>query len=279
MKKYKYLLIFALGAFTLSSCFDDEVVSDQFGAGSNLVGFTDDATGMNLTAVADGNEYEFDIKMMTKGARLQDVSNAVTATISIDASSTAIEGTHFRLDSKSIILSPDNNLLGLLPITMITTGINPPLDEDPVVVLNIESVSGDGSVVVNGKQLKAKLLYLCNSDLAGDYALTVDYWRFGALVGTYNFTDTFTKTGDGQYRTNTVGAWFGTSIGGDAGFTFIDVCDQITIPAQNLVNLYSNIVEGVAGKSSVDPLTGDIYMEYTVCATDCREYYANYVKL
>ena len=61
--------------------------------------------------------------------------------------------------------------------------------------------------------------------------------------------------------------------------SLIDVCDQITIPSQNLVDLYSNIVAGVEGKSSVNPTTGVVYLEYTICASDCREYFATYTPL
>jgi hypothetical protein len=55
------------------------------------------------------------------------------------------------------------------------------------------------------------------------------------------------------------------------------VCNNIGVPYQNLVERYSNIVEGVAGNSFVNPESGSIYFEYTICfGGECREYFVTY---
>lgn len=79
-----------------------------------------------------------------------------------------------------------------------------------------------------------------------------------------------------QYRTERVGYWTVGQLGGTPGFAFNDVCNNISIPYQNLVERYSNIVEGVAGNSLVNAATGVIYFEYTICADDCREFFVTY---
>ena len=89
----------------------------------------------------------------------------------------------------------------------------------------------------------------------------------------YYFEDVWTETGDGQYRTLRVGHWTPADLGGTPGMDIIDVCNELSIPAQNLVDLYSNIVEGVAGDNFVDPDTGIITLHYTICAGYCREYW------
>jgi hypothetical protein len=44
----------------------------------------------------------------------------------------------------------------------------------------------------------------------------------------------------------------------------LDVCGVITVPGQNLVDLYSNWVVGIAGASSIDEATGVITIDYAI---------------
>lgn len=275
MKNFKHLFIFILAGLIVPSCIDDSAPEDAFGQGANLVSFNSGTA--NASIIASGRDVTYNVPMIVKGPSARRISGPVTATIAVDPSSTAVEGVHYRLDDATIELSPDNDLLALFPVTVITAGIEPPLEETPVLVLNVTTASGE-NVIANGKKVSINLLYLCESILDATYDVTLEYWRGGTLQSTVNYTDVITKTGDGEYRTGRVGHWTVEDLGGTPGFTFLDVCDAITIPEQNLVDLYSNLVTGVEGKSTVDPVTGDIYMEYTVCATDCREYFVNYVR-
>jgi hypothetical protein len=58
--------------------------------------------------------------------------------------------------------------------------------------------------------------------------------------------------------------WTAAQLGGTPGFTFYDVCGVITVPGQNLVDLYSNWVVGIAGASSIDEATGVITIDYAI---------------
>ena len=275
MKNLKYLFLVVITGLIVPSCVEDTAPEDAYGSGRNLVSFTN--ASQNISGIADGTEYEFFIPMEVKGPSMHTV-NSATATVSVDESSTAVEGVHFRIDDPTVEFSSENDLLSNLKITLLSEGIEAPLDEDPVVVLNVETASGD-NVIANGKSIAINLLYLCPSYLEGTYNVTVEYYRFGAKVGSdITYTELITRTDEGQYRTTRVGHWAAADLGGNPGFTFLDVCDVITIPEQNLVDLYSNLVEGKAGKSSHDPETGTIKMEYTICATDCREYISTYVR-
>lgn len=260
----------------LSSCIEDDAPEDAFGQGPNLVSFRDKNT--NFTAVATGEEYVKTIPMKIVGPSIDNISGPVTATISVDPSSTAEEGVHFRLDQKTITFSSENDYLNLFPVTMLSEGIDPPLAEDPVLVLNISDATGDGNVIANGTKMTIRLLYLCNSQLEGTYEVTGPYYRDGVFQGIVNYSDVLRKTGEGEYRGTKVGHWGDLGVG-NPGFTFLDVCDNITIPEQNLVDYYANIVEGVPGKSFVNPENGNLYMEYTICyGGSCREYFLDYVK-
>ena len=278
MKKYR-LLIMACLFGTLTACVDDTTLEDQIGATPNLVGFVN--ANSNLSAVADGEEYIFELPVHVYGPNLEAASaeGSYTATISVDESSTAVAGTHFRLDETTVDITSSGNFLANFPITLLTDGIATPLASNPTLVLNVSSASGPGNTIASGSQLILTLLYLCPSDLSGDYSVYQEYLSDGTPQTPQNYTDHINQTGLGAYRTEEAGHWPAASLGGEPGFDFIDVCDAITIPSQNLVNLYSNIVAGVAGASEVDPMTGEIYFEYTVCASFCREYFTTYTPL
>lgn len=275
MKTIKYILIFALSFATVTSCLvEDTEPSAKNDDGLNLAGFND--SSLNLGSVADGQAYDYTLKMEVKGPTYKEMTGDVNVTISVDPSSTAIEGTHFEFDSKSLTLSASNNYLGLLPITMLTEGIIAPLDVAPILILRISDASGT-NVVANGKTLKINLNYLCFSNLSGTYKVNMHYVRAASGIDqTLNFTDVITETGSGEYRTGLIGHWSQSDLGGEPGFTFLDVCDMISIPQQNLVDLYTNLVEGVSGTSSVDPATGIITMQYTVTGGNLREYWVTY---
>lgn len=256
----------------MSSCLEDEAPEDVFGQGPNLVTFADKST--NMQVIATGEEFSFTLPMKIKGPSVRDLKGTVTANIAVHSSSTAVEGVHFKLDQKSITLTDGQDFLGTLPITVLTDGIDPPLAENPVVVLEITSVSGAENVIASGTKITVNLLYLCDSQLQGSYVVTI----VRNDGNTYVFNDEIAKVGDGEYRGESVGHWAPGAIGGEPGFNFIDVCNVITVPEQNLVNLYSNQVYQ-AGPSYVDPVTGNIHIEYgiTFSAGD-RTYVADYVK-
>jgi hypothetical protein len=271
MRNLKYLFILMLLGFIVPSCVEDTAPEDEYGKAANLASFTN--ASMNLSAVADGQEYQFDVPMKVKGPSLANISSPVTATISVDPSSTAVEGVHFRLDQTTVTFDPNNNLLNLLPVTVLTAGIDAPLAEAPKLVLNISNVTGGDNVIANGKTVTLNLLYLCFSDLAGDYVVSIQRSDNGV---TYVYDETIVATANG-YRGVSVGHYAPGSLGGEPGFDFVDVCGVITVPLQNLVNLYSNEVYGI-GTSYVKE-NGDLHIEYEITfAAGNRQYIADYVK-
>lgn len=279
MKTIKYLLFFVIGITALASC--DSIVSDEeftkdYDKGPNLIGFAKAST--NVAGIANGSDYMFDLPMKGVGPTILDATADVTVKVTVDPASTAIEGTHFELSQSSLTFTAGNNYLNLFPITMLTEGIIAPLDVNPYVILNVGEVDSSGDFLDNGRtgQIKVNLLYLCFSNLAGSYDVSMRYINPSLGTDTMHFfEDTLTETGDGQYRTGRVGHWTAADLGGTPGMSITDVCNLITIPAQNLVDLYSNIVEGVP-VSTVDPDTGVIKFKYTICADYCREYFATY---
>lgn len=277
MKALKYIFILILVLGTYHSCLvDDTTRYDLNSTTKNLAGFEQSRTSFSF--ISDGSEYQFTVRVKIVGPTVADIKNNVTMTVAVSDSSTAIEGYHFRIDEPALTLDPDNNLLGLFPVTILTEGIVAPLDVAPVLVLMVTSATGDPSVTNHGKPIEITLNYGCFSNLSGTYDVTTEYTGYTGIVTILTWTETITETGIGTYRTERVGHWSPADLGGTPGFTFNDVCNQLSVPGQYLVDLYSNWVEGT-DFGSVDPSTGNLYIEYSVCVpTGCRYYKSTYIK-
>jgi len=278
MKTLKYILILVLSLGALNSCLVDQSTRyDANDDGPNLAVFADARTAFSF--VSDGNEYGFTVRMKLIGPTSMDVTEDIVVTVDNDPSSTAIEGTHFSLPSNTITLKKADNYLGLFPITILTEGINAPLAKAPVLVLKVVSATGAENVINNGKNLEITLNYGCFSNLAGAYTLTIDrISTTGVPSQIIRNDEVITQTGVGTYRTTYVGHWTPAQMApGTPGFTFTDVCNEITVPEQNLADYYANIVEGTA-IGSYNPETGVIIIEYSVCyAGACNLYTCTYV--
>lgn len=255
MKKLKYILIFILSVGLLNSCLiDDETPHDDYDQGPNLAGFLNSTTG--IMEVADGTEYTEEIEMVLQGPTSNEITNDITVTLAVDPSSTAIEGTHYRLDNTTITLKASNDHLALFEFTMLTDGVIAPLAKSPVLVLEIVSATGDPNVIANGKKITITLNYGCPSNLAGIYdALVIGNGE------TATFVETITEYGYGKYGTTRVGTWSEFSSG--FGLEFEDVCNTITVPLHDLGHMYSNEIWGHK-EGSVDPVTGVITLYYTI---------------
>ncbi|MCK7534189.1 MAG: hypothetical protein MZV63_25785 [Marinilabiliales bacterium] len=205
----------------------------------------------------------FTVRMKLIGPTSMDVTEDIVVTVDDDASSTAIEGTHFGLNQPTITLKKSDNYLGLLPITILTNGIIAPLAKAPVLVLKVVSATGATNVINNGKKLEITLNYGCFSNLAGSYNARLIRTSADGTQVIYNYVDVITETGTGEYRTSEVAHYIGGLGVGTPGYTFLDVCNVITVPNQTLLDYYSNEVFGHL-PGSVDPATGVIRVFYTV---------------
>lgn len=271
MKKFKYIIIFILSLGIFNSCLiDNSTDIEDNDTGYNLAGFN--LTGTTVAGISDGSEYDFQVDVKLAGPTYLDVANDITVTIGADASSTAIEGTHFRIDNPTVVLEADQNHLAKFGFTMLTDGIFAPLAEAPVLVLKVLTATGDANVTNSGKMLNVTLSYQCFSDLAGTY--DAHMVRDGGA--TYNYTDVITSTGVGEYRTSEVGHWIGGLGVGTPGYTFLDECNKITIPGQNLVDYYSNWVEGTKVGAAYPATTGVIETEYSITSAWASTYATTY---
>ena len=182
MRKLKYLLMLFASMALLNSCFEDYTELDLNDDGPNLVTF--ERIDASLGAVADGNEYDFDVKMKVVGPTMMDLTNDLTVTVTPTDASTAVEGVHYRFNNLPLTLTKANNYLGLLSITLITEGNSPPMEgtpefaawEPPVLYVDI-SVSGDPNVLGSGKGGVFTLNYRAPNPYAGLYSVEMRYFH------------------------------------------------------------------------------------------------------
>ncbi|GLB53320.1 hypothetical protein NBRC110019_23610 [Neptunitalea chrysea] len=251
---YKFLLMITCASMATSCLVDDTVDTDGYDQGPNLVGFTSTTAAANFTAT--GDEYPFSLDMEVVGPTSMTMTDDVTFSVSVDASSTAVADVNYApLSVTTFTLTEGQNYIDNLPITILTDGITPPLDESPVLVLNITQVTSNGNVVANGitATCAVTINYLCESALAGDYAI---YFSSGT-----NYV-TITEVEPGTYHSDylpTFASWY--------WFEFSDVCGDLTITDWQYQA--SNPVtgsDGGAATGTVDSTTGDLNFTNVNCA-------------
>lgn len=255
MRTLKYLFLIAISMTVMTSCFEDSDL-DLNDQGYNVAGFENTTT--TLPAIADGEEYDFEIKVKLIGPTVTEVTSDITFEVEVVEGTTAVEGTHYRIDDPNVTLSKANDYLGTVTVTMLTEGIETPLETLPVLRLGTKNVSGDDNVVETGKPVRITLAYACPSFLAGTYDVVTT--RGDGGVSTW--TETITEIGIGEYLTQRVGTW-NPPLNPDYGFVFTDVCNVITVPTQGLADMYSNEVWSHE-PGSVNPETGVITINYTI---------------
>lgn len=257
MKTLKYIIILIMSIGMFNSCLiDDESTLDLNDKGPNFGGFEQIRT--TIAGIADGTEYEQEMRVKVFGPSVTNLTKDITLTVEVDPASTAVEGTHFRIDNPSVVLTNSNNYLGLLKLTMLTEGIVTPLAKAPILILNAKSATGEDKLINSGKSIEITMNFACFSEFQGEYSV-VTTSSTGAKV---EWNETISKIGTEEYLTQRVGTW-DPPLNPDYGFTFSNACNVISVPNQDLADMYSNEVFGHE-LGSVDPDTGVMTIQYTI---------------
>jgi len=212
----KKILILIAVVLSMTACLDNSVQLDGIESSPNLVGFN--KASKTVGFLTDDLEHQTNVLVTIVGPSYDSVQGDVVAQISVDPSSTAVDGVNYRLESNSVVLNYANNFSALLPITVITENMSAPSRVS--LVLNIDTISND-SLVINGrtKQIRVYIDYLCFSNLDnGNEYLNPDV---------PNGATTIEEIAPGKYE---VGAMpFLSSGGNPIPFEFTDTCGEISI--------------------------------------------------
>lgn len=201
-----YTLIAVLVAsLTTTACFDEAGTETIFGG--NVVEFNDGNLPNGLTArfVRLSSSQTDDVLVQVNRVSTNG-SAPIEVNISVDPSSTAVEGVHYELNSTSVTLN-SGEFTTDFPVTVLTGNIDP--SEEPDLILNIESATG-AEVSSNYGSITVAIRVICPSELAGEYTVFWEYLQTGDGDGGANqtFNDfvlsddvvTFEEVGAGAYN-------------------------------------------------------------------------------
>ncbi|WP_425637478.1 hypothetical protein ACPUEN_18880 [Algoriphagus yeomjeoni] len=243
MKSNKIYIFLAMliATLTTTACFDDQGVDTfyngnqvEFNAANLPNGLTQSFVRLNPTQT-DMLNVQIN-RVSTSG------TGAITVNIEADPTSTAVEGVHYRLDSKSITIG-SGEFVSTLPITVLTGNIDP--SETPNLLLNITSATG-AEVSSNYGSLKVAIRVICPSDLAGTYSVFWEELQLGDGSGGADQTATdfviasdntmsFAVAGTGLYNMDDMSFGMYPGLYGDSKPTgsIRDNCDVLTGAASN----------------------------------------------
>ena len=193
MKTIKYILIFAIGIFTFSSCLiDEDEIHTANGEGVNVVTFNRTVDNLNGVAETGGVEYTFLKTLRVEGPTVSELTNDIVVNIEVAEGSTA-DGTMYRINNNPITLKKSENYLGHMSITLTTLGNEPPKDGTPEADAYVAPIlklkfapTGEDNVVGSGKGGTYTLNFTPPNPWAGDYDSYIEYRRPGdGATGVY----------------------------------------------------------------------------------------------
>jgi hypothetical protein len=278
MKKILTLLCFSVA---LISCTDDDINQEQvFTNGPKVVGFAKAFQTVSYFVDEGDVQVDFPVNLSGNGD-----GNTLASDVVIDyevdtANSSASEGTEFDFVSTTgqLTLKAGNTFVGF-PLIVHTGSLNPTMRTELIIKLK----SASNNTVVDSKFTNFKVVFVgCQSQLAGSFTSTiVRVTPPGTVVRT---TDNINPSSVNNFRSSFAGTWGPGVLAGTYGYDFVDICGEITISEQNLNNVYSNLLRGLATNNGLDGTVVNNNNFSTVYEigfsgnTDWREYRTNYVR-
>ena len=229
-----------LSFFLIVSC---DAILDQdetdFGKGPIIVQFSAKTATGNFLQDENNIVYDYTIPIEYQGKDGNPLSEDVTITIGVAASSEATEGVEFSLGETSFTI-PAGEKFATATIQVVSENLD---SSDPkTLVLEILTSS---QTVSDKNETAVVLQAICPSALEGSYA----YTDGNAKDATIELTGpgTYVVSGDNQFGTN-------------YSFNMSDVCGAITITGGYLED---NFGIAVSGSGTYDETTGVISLVYT----------------
>lgn len=239
-KLYTFLAV-SVAALTTTACFDDPGTETlyngnmvEFNAGNIPNGITSSFIRLNSTQT---DVIQVQINRVSTSA-----TDPITVNIEADPTSTAVEGVHYSLASKTIVINPGEFVVNF-PVTVLTGNMTPA--ELPNLVLKIVSAIGAG-VSTNYNDLTVRIRVICPSTLAAKYSVFWEYLQLGDGEGgagqsTTNFVIAsakevvFTASGTGSYTVDDISFGMYPGLYSDTKPAGIinDACNKLTGPSSN----------------------------------------------
>ena len=235
MKKLMTLMIVAV---SFLSCSDDGIKTEQdLTKGPKVVGF---ATGV-ATVPYFSNQgtvlRKFPMNLIGNGNG-QVSGSDIQVSYTVDPASTAVAGREYSMvDTSGKITIPAGTTFGEFPLNVNTGSFSATVKTQ--LILNL-TTSTPGSVV-GAQYSQLKVIFVgCLSQLAGNYNAVISS---SGLTAT-RLDEVVTLSATNTFRTRYVGRYGATTFS-PQGYTFVDVCGEISLPADQTLGGYSNSVYGI----------------------------------
>lgn len=250
----KILSLFAM-SLVIFSCDDDIRVEHQLDSGSKIVGFSKSFETVSYFEDQGQVALAFPVNLIGSGNG-QVLATDIEIQYEVDlANSTATEGVEFDFANTSgKITIPAGGTFAEFPLLINTGQLNPTAKTELIVKLT----SASNSTVVGEQYNALKIIFVgCQSGVAGTYTLHVtradssSEWNYAGEIITATSVNNFVTTRSGNYD-------IGALAGSNPGYDFVDICNEITIPEQNLAHIYSNILRPNSANNGLDGTVTDI---------------------
>lgn len=207
MKKLYIYFAVVFATMAMTSCFDDpgtdvfiELNQVEFNAG-NL------PNGLNSTQTRSSNT-QTDILQVQVNRVSTVATSAVTMTIAVDPTSTAVNGVHYSLASNTVTI-PAGEFVANYPVTILTGNISP--TETPQLKLLITSATG-AELSPSYSDLAINIRVVCPSaiSVAADVWVATGVSRFGTFTADVKVT----PLGNGRYVVSDISAGLYAALAG-----------------------------------------------------------------
>lgn len=235
MKKF-ITLMFVAASFL--SCSDDDIkVEQDLSKGSKVVGFAAGVATVPYFSDQGTVLRKFPMNLIGNGNG-QVSSSDIQVSYTIDPTSTAVAGREYSMvDTTGKITIPAGTTFGQFPLNVNTGQFSPTVKTE--LILNL-TTSSSGSVV--GTQYsKLRIVFVgCLSQLQGNYNVSIT----SSGVTASRTDEVVTRTATNTFRTRYVGRYAAATFN-PQGYTFVDICGEISLPADQTLGGYSNSVYGI----------------------------------
>lgn len=216
MKKIYSIIAVLIASVIVSACGEKDF-NDKTYQGPLLVEFAKSVDGQSGTYLVEGGGAVFQERLTIQliGAHQ---GEAINVEWEVDASSTAVDGVHYRVTSSSVVTIEAGSSFAHVDFEVLGDGFTDP-DDIRDLVLNITNVSGAGAdISVNGASVTQSMGITCPSNIP------LGSWTNGNLG-----TVTLTSEGDGLYKFDSFNvSYYNPSNNPIEGF-FQDICNTLTL--------------------------------------------------
>lgn len=275
MKNIKLIALAILTSLLATSCIVDDEVETSFSTSPRVVGYTTTFESLGYFSDLGTIRHDFPVSLIGGADGTASSQDLVIDFEIIDAESNAVEGLEYDFVGSKTVVIPAGSTFGLIPVDVYTGSFNPTAKTN--VKIRLTSVTSGGAVISTLNETFDIIFVGCQS--------VVDTFSYNCLVtrddgASWNHgTQSITLTATNEFKTVTTGGWGAGTIAPDQGFTFVDICGDITVPLQGLAQgYYSNEVTGLTNDGTDGEVlpNGDIRIVYQIDFASGPAVYTNY---